>query len=385
MNNALQSIQPSLTLTITGRAKQLRAEGHSVCNFAAGEPDFDTPDTAKRACTEALQMGKTKYTPSAGTLELRKAIASKLHQENGVEVSPEQVIVSCGAKHSLANAFLAMCNPGDEVIVPAPYWLSYPEMIRIAGGVPVFVNGPAANGFKISPEQLEGALTSRTVALVLNSPSNPTGAVYTKEELLAIGQVCVKRGLWIIADEIYERLVYDGTKHFSIASLSSEIAARTVTINGFSKAFAMTGWRMGYAAGPSEFIRAMTTVQSHTAGPPATFAQEGGLEALTGCEEAVQTMVEAFSARRKRMVELLQAIPGMECVVPQGAFYVFPKISSFGLDSKTFATRLINEKHVALVPGAAFGEDSCVRLSYACGMEEIEEGLLRIRDFCAGL
>lgn len=385
MNKALESIQPSLTLAITGRAKKLQSEGHSVCNFAAGEPDFDTPAAAKLACTEALKAGKTKYTPSAGVLDLRVAIAEKLKRENGIDVPPEQVIVSCGAKHSLANTFLALCNVGDEVIVPAPYWLSYPEMIRIAGGVPVFVTGKAETGLKITPEQLESVITPKTVALVLNSPSNPTGAVYSEAELRALGDVCVRHGLWIIADEIYEQLVFDGARHVSMASLSPELAACTVTINGFSKAYAMTGWRMGYAAGPKEFIRAMTTVQSHTAGPPATFAQFGGLSALLDCQEETRAMVDAFAARRKRILELLRAIPGIRCVEPEGAFYVFPNISNFGLDSRTFAERLIDEKHVALVPGAAFGADECVRLSYACGMDEIEEGLARFRDFCAGL
>ena len=385
MNEALKSIQPSLTLAITGRAKQLKAEGQSVCNFAAGEPDFDTPAEAKKACAEALEAGYTKYTPASGALDLRGAIAEKLRTENGVEVAEDQVVVSCGAKHSLANVFLAMCNPGDEVVIPSPYWLSYPEMVRIAGGKPVFVPCLDANGLKITPEQLEAALTPRTVALVLNSPANPTGAVYTEAELRALGEICVRHGVWIVSDEIYERLVYDGARHVSIASLSPELAARTVTVNGFSKAFAMTGWRMGYAAGPREFMRAVATVQSHTAGPPATFAQFGGGTALRKCEADVKRMVEAFSRRRQLILDLLLAIPRMRCVRPDGAFYVFPDISGFGLDSRTFAQRLLEERHVALVPGKAFGSDLNVRLSYACGIDEIEEGLSRIRDFCETL
>lgn len=385
MNEALLSIQPSLTLAITGRAKQLKAEGRSVCNFAAGEPDFDTPAEAKGACAAALEAGRTKYTPAVGALELRAAIAEKLRGENGIEVAEDQIVVSCGAKHSLANVFLAMCNPGDEVVIPAPYWLSYPEMVRIAGGRPVFVPCTAETGLKITPAQLEAALTPRTVALVLNSPANPTGAVYSEEELRALGEVCVRRGVWIVSDEIYERLVYDGARHVSVASLSPELAERTVTVNGFSKAFAMTGWRMGYAAGPREFMRAVATVQSHTAGPPATFAQYGGVAALRGCEADVERMVEAFARRRQRIVELLLAIPRMRCVRPCGAFYVFPNIAGFGLDSRTFARRLLEEKHVAVVPGMAFGSDANVRLSYACGVEEIEEGLARIRDFCEAL
>ena len=385
MNRTLEHIQPSLTLAITSRAKQLRADGHSVCNFSAGEPDFDTPETAKKACADALFAGRTKYTPAAGDPALRAAIREKLRRENGLDVADDGIIVSCGAKHSLANVFLALCNPGDEVVIPAPYWLSYPEMVRIAGGTPVFVAATVESGLKITAAQLEAAITPRTVALVLNTPCNPTGAVYDEAELRALADVCVRHGVWIVADEIYERLVYDGARHVSVASLSPEIAARTVTVNGFSKAFAMTGWRMGYAAGPREFIRAMATVQSHTAGPPATFAQCGGVYSLGHCEEEVRGMVAAFAARRDRIVGLLRDIPGVRCVEPRGAFYVFPDISSFGLDSQTFARRLLDERHVALVPGAAFGSDANVRLSYACGVDEIEEGLRRIREFCAAL
>ncbi len=385
MNNALLQIQPSATLAISSRAKQLAAEGRSVCSFAAGEPDFDTPETAKNACAKALAAGRTKYTPAAGAPDLRAAVAEKLARVNNLHVGPDQIVVSCGAKHSLANVFLALCNPGDEVVIPAPYWLSYPAMVRIAGGVPVFVEASAANGLKITPEQLEAALTPRTVALILNSPSNPTGAVYTESELRALAEVCVRRGIYIVSDEIYEYLVYDGARHTCVAALSPEIAARTVTVNGFSKAYAMTGWRMGYAAGPKDFIKAMTTVQSHTAGPPATFAQCGGIEALVSCGADIAAMVAAFAERRVRILELLRGIPGITCVCPQGAFYVFPDISSFGLPSEEFARRLLEERHVAVVPGVAFGSDTHIRLSYACSMQEIEEGLDRLRLFCASL
>ena len=385
MNRTLEQIQPSLTLAITSRAKQLKAEGHSVCTFSAGEPDFDTPQSAKDACVEAMLAGRTKYTPSAGDLALREAICAKLRAENGIDATPDRVIVSCGAKHSLANAFLALCNPGDEVVIPAPYWLSYPEMVRIAGGVPVFVSTTPETGLKITAEQLEAAITPRTVAFVLNTPCNPTGAVYGEAELRALAEVCVRHGVYIIADEIYERLVYDGARHVSVAALGPEIAEQTLTVNGFSKAFAMTGWRMGYATGPREFIRAMTTVQSHTAGPPATFAQCGGAFALGRCGAEVRAMVRAFAERRDRIVALLRGIPGVSCVEPRGAFYVFPDISSFGLGSQEFARRLLDERHVALVPGIAFGSDANVRLSYACGMDEIEEGIRRIRDFCKDL
>ncbi len=385
MNNALNSIQPSVTLAIGARARQLAAEGQSVCNFVAGEPDFDTPEAAKEGAIVALRAGETKYTPIAGIGALCKSIAAKLERDNGLRHSPAQVIVSCGAKHSLANVFLALCNPGDEVIIPAPYWLSYPEMVRIAGGVPVFVSGDDAHALKISPAQLEAAITPRTLALVLNSPSNPSGTVYTAEELKALADVCVRHGLYIVADEIYERMVYDGTRHVSVGSLSPEIFERTITVNGLSKAYAMTGWRIGYAAGPADVIRAMCTVQSHTASAPTTFAQFGGLEALSACDADVDAMVRAFAQRRERMYELLQGIRGLSCVKPMGAFYMFPNIGAFGLDSKTFAERLIDEQHVATVPGVSFGADDHIRLSYACSLEEVVEGVARIKRFIEGL
>lgn len=385
MNKTISDIQPSATLAITAKAKALVAEGVNVCSFAAGEPDFDTPENIKQAAVKALADGMTKYTPARGLPALCKAISEKLATDNGLEYAPDKIIVSGGAKMSLSIAFTALLNPGDEVIIPAPYWLSYPEMVRLAYGTPVFVKGADADGFKITPELLESAITDKTVAVVINSPSNPTGLVYTREELEALGEVCVKHDLKIVADEIYERMIYGDKKHVSIASLSPELFKRTLTVNGFSKAYAMTGWRIGYAAGPADWIDAMTTVQSHNASAPATFAQYGAVEALRTPDAIIQPMLDAFEARNNRIYELMSGIEGIECKRPMGAFYIFPNISAFGLDSQAFAERLITEKHVAAVPGVSFGADENLRFSYACRLDEIEEGLARFKEFCADL
>jgi len=385
MNRVLQDIQPSATLAISSRARALAAAGHSVCNFSAGETDFDTPAGAVAPTIAALEAGETRYTPIAGLPGLCRAVAAKLERENGLHYDPAQILVSCGAKHSLANVFFAILNPGDEVIIPAPFWLSYPEMVRLAGGVPVFVSAPESQALKITPAQLSAAITPRTVAMVLNSPCNPTGAVYSADELRALAEVCVARGVWLVADEIYEKLVYDGARHVSVASLSPAIYRRTITVNGFSKAYAMTGWRSGYTAAAPEVIKAMSTFQSHTASPPTTFVQHGCIAALEACDASIVEMVAAFAARRERMFALLSAIPGLSCVKPMGAFYMFPNISATGLDSRSFCERLIDRQHVAAVPGVAFGSDSHIRLSYACGLAEVEEGVGRLAAFVSTL
>ena len=385
MNKTLNNIEPSATLAISAIAKDLCAQGIHVCNFAAGEPDFDTPDCIKAACVKALADGMTKYTPARGLQSLCIALADKFKKDNGLDYSPENVIVSGGGKQSLSVAFTALLNPGDEVIIPAPYWLSYPEMVRIAGGVPVAAKGEDANDFKITPEQLEAAITPKTVAVVINSPSNPTGLVYTREELKSLGDVCVRHNLWIISDEIYERMVYGGKEQVSIASLSKELFERTLTVNGVSKAYAMTGWRIGYAAGPKAWVSAMATVQSHMASAPATFAQVGALHALTNAEVDVVPMMKAFEERNRLMFSLMSDIKGVVCTQPMGAFYIFPNISAFGLKSAEFASRLIREKHVAAVPGAPFGADENLRFSYACSMDEIREGMKRLKEFCESL
>ncbi|MCL1910053.1 MAG: pyridoxal phosphate-dependent aminotransferase [Kiritimatiellaeota bacterium] len=384
MNSAISSISPSATLAIAAAAKQLVAEGKRVCDFSVGEPDFDTPQSIKDAAARALADGKTKYTPARGLPALCSAISGKLKAENNLEYAPSQIIVSGGAKMSLATAFAALLNPGDEALIPAPYWLSYPEMVRLAGGVPVFVKGADETGFKITPAQLEAAITPRTVVFVLNSPSNPTGLVYSRDEIAALAEVCLRHKLWIVADEIYERMVYAGETHTSVAAFSKEHYERTITINGFSKAYAMTGWRLGYAAGPASVISAMETVQSHLASAPATFAQFGAIAAFKA-EAEIQPMLAAFAQRNELVYNLVSQIKGVVCKRPKGAFYVFPNIASFGLSSTEFANRLIKEKHVAAVPGVAFGADENIRFSYACSNDEIIEGMKRLKEFCESL
>ena len=385
LNSSILAIQPSATLAIASLAKQLAAQGRPVCDFAAGEPDFDTPAFIKDAAIAALREGKTKYTPVAGVPKLCEVIAAKLKRDNGLDYKPSQIVVSCGAKHSLALVFQTLLNPGDEVIIPAPYWLSYPEMVRIAGGVPVFVTATPAADFKITPADIEQAATARTVALVINSPCNPTGTMYTPAELRALGETALRLGLTLVSDEINEKMVYDGNEQASLAAFSPALYANTITVNGMSKAYSMTGWRLGYTAAPEPFIKAMNALQSHTASAPNTFAQWGGVAAIDRGDDSIREMVAAFDARRRRIFALMSAIPGVVCPRPTGAFYVFPDISALGLDSVTFARRLLEEHNVAVVPGVAFGADSCVRLSYACTMETIETGLARFRAFCASL
>jgi aspartate aminotransferase len=385
MNEVIQSIPPSVSLSITSKAKALAAAGENVCSFAAGEPDFDTPAIIKSAAAQALERGETKYTPVAGLLSLREAIVEKLKKENGLAYTPDQIIVSDGAKHSLFNVFMAICAPGDEVLIPAPYWLSYPEMVKIAGGVPVVVPTEEARDFKVTPEALEAAITDRTRAVVINSPSNPIGVVYTGEDLKALADVAVKHDILIISDEIYEKMVYDGVKHVSIGSFGDDVFSRTITVNGFSKAFSMTGWRLGYFAAPLPIVKTASTLQSHSTSGPNTFAQFGGIAALTSAAADVEEMVTAFAERRIFLYEKLTAINGVSCVNPQGAFYMLPNISSFGLDSVTFASRLLEEAKVAVVPGAAFGADANIRMSYACSKQNIEEGVSRLADFVAKL
>lgn len=385
LNTAILAIQPSATLAIAALAKELVAQGRPVCNFSAGEPDFDTPEFIKEAAITALREGKTKYTPVAGVPTLCATISAKLKRDNDLDYKPSQIIVSCGAKHSLALVFQTLLNLGDEVLIPSPYWLSYPEMVRVAGGVPVFMPTAATADFKITTTDIERAATSRSVAIIINSPNNPTGTMYTPAELRALGETAVRLGLTIVSDEIYEKMIYDGQKHVSMAAFSPELYANTITVNGLSKTYAMTGWRLGYTAAPAPFIKAMSALQSHTASAPTTFAQWGALAAIEQGEAAIAEMVAAFDARRSRIYGLVNAIPGITCPKPTGAFYIFPDISSYGLDSVTFARRLLEENNVAVVPGVAFGDDRCVRLSYACTMEMIETGVTRLAEFCAGL
>jgi aspartate aminotransferase len=378
-------LTPSLTLSIDSKAKAMKAEGIDVCGFGAGEPDFDTPEHIKAAAMASLDGGFTKYTPSSGVPELRTAISEKFAADNNLEYKPSQVIVSNGAKHSCFNAILATCEPGDEVIIPAPYWLSYPEMVRLAGAEPVFVQTKEENGWKMTAEEFENAMTPRTKLVIINTPGNPTGSVYTREELQAIADVAVEEEILILSDEIYEKLVYEGAKHVSIASLSEEIYNLTITINGFSKAYAMTGWRLGYLGAHEEIAKAIDSIQSHSTSNPCSFAQKGGLAAVKGDQQPVEDMRQEFDMRRQYMYNRIAAIPGITAVNPLGAFYVLANISALSLTSTNFADRLLSKFNVAVVPGIAFGDDRTVRLSYATSLDIIKNGLDRFEEFCRTL
>lgn len=374
-------VPPSLTLVISAKAKAMKAEGIDVCSFSAGEPDFDTPVHIKAAAKKALDDGKTKYGPAAGEPKLREAIARKLREENGLCYNAENVIVTNGGKHSLFNLMLALIEPGDEVIIPAPYWLSYPEMVKLAGGTPVIVPTDASSGYKITPEQLNQAITAQTKLFVFNSPSNPTGMIYTPAEIKALAAVVIKNDILVVSDEIYEKILYDGAEHLSIGAISPEIFERTIISNGFAKAYSMTGWRLGYLAGAVELIKAVTTIQSHSTSNVCTFAQYGAIAALEGSQDCVEEMRQAFAERRQVMLERLNAIPGLFCPKPEGAFYMFPNISKTGMKSLDFCNGLLESYQVAVVPGIAFGADECIRLSYATDMTSIEKGMDRLEKF----
>ena len=379
------TLTPSLTLAIDAKAKKMKAEGIDVCGFGAGEPDFDTPQYIKDAAAQALAAGFTKYTPSSGIPDLRAAIAEKLKNDNGLDYKPSQVIVNCGAKHSCYNVIIATCQAGDEVIIPAPYWLSYPEMVKLADATPVVVPTSEANGFKLTPDQFRDAMTPATKLLILNSPGNPTGSVYSREELQALAEVALEEDILMLSDEIYEKITYDGTQHVSLASLGQEIYDLTITVNGFSKAYSMTGWRLGYIAAPEPIATAIDSIQSHSTSNPTSFAQKGALAGLKGDQSFIGEMVKAFAERRAYMHEKLTSIPGITCVKPMGAFYMLPNISRLGLNSTNFCGKLLEDQKVAAVPGIAFGADDYIRLSYACSMENIQKGLDRLAAFCATL
>ncbi|BAZ51706.1 class III aminotransferase [Nostoc sp. NIES-4103] len=377
----VSQVTPSLTLAIAAKAKALKAEGIDVCSFSAGEPDFDTPAHIKAAAAKALDEGKTKYGPAAGEPKLREAIARKLKTDNGLDYKPENVIVTNGGKHSLYNLIVALIDPGDEVIIPAPYWLSYPEMVTLVGGVSVIVHTDAATGYKITPDQLRKAITPKTKLFVLNSPSNPTGMVYTPDEIKALAQVIVDADIFVVSDEIYEKILYDGAEHLSIGSLGKEIFDRTLISNGFAKAYSMTGWRLGYLAGPLEIIKAASTIQGHSTSNVCTFAQYGAIAALESSQDCVEEMRQAFAKRRQVMLERINAIPGLSCPKPDGAFYLFPDISKTNLKSLEFCDALLEEHQVAVIPGIAFGADNNIRLSYATDLATIEKGMDRLEKF----
>jgi len=377
----LAQITPSLTLSITAKANAMKADGKDVCSFSAGEPDFDTPVHIREAAKAALDAGKTRYGPSAGEMKLREAIAHKLQADNNLNYKPENIAVTNGGKQSLYNLITAMIQPGDEVIIPAPYWVSYPEMVKLAGGTPVIVHTTEATGFRITPEQLKDAITSKTKLFVLNSPSNPTGMVYTPDEIRALAQVVVDHDIWVVSDEIYEKILYDGAEHLSIGAVSPEVFARTITSNGFAKAYAMTGWRVGYLAAPQEIIKATTLIQGHSTSNVCTFAQYGAIAALEGGQECVQAMLAAFTERRIVMLEGLNAIPGISCLAPKGAFYMFADISALGKPSLDFCQDLLETHQVAVIPGVAFDANHHIRLSYAASLETIHKGLERLAKF----
>ena len=378
----LQQLTPSLTLAVDSKAKAMKAEGIEVYGFGAGEPDMDTPEHIKAAAIKALQDGRTKYTPSSGIPELRQAISQKFLKDNGLDYKPSQVVVSSGAKHSCFNAIAAVVNEGDEVIIPAPYWLSYPEMVRLVGGEPVFVQTTQENNWKITAEDFENAMSPRTKMIIINSPGNPTGSIYTREELKALAEVAAEEDIFILSDEIYEKLIYDDASHVSVASLSKEAYDLTITVNGFSKAYAMTGWRLGYLGAPEAIAKVIDSLQSHSTSGPNSFAQKGAVAALKGSQQCVTDMRDEFNVRREYMYERLAAIPNLSTVKPLGAFYMLADISKFGLSSTNFADRLLSKAEVAVVPGIAFGDDKTVRLSYATDLETIKTGLDRIEQFC---
>ena len=385
----INSIKPSPTLAITMKANALRAEGRDVIGFGAGEPDFDTPDNVKKAAIQAIEEGFTKYTPVGGIDELKDAIIGKLNRDNKLNYTRAQIVVSCGAKHTLYNLAQVLFEEGDEVIIPSPYWVSYPDIVILTGAKPVILKTNASDGFKIGPGQLEEVINPRTRAVIINSPSNPTGAVYTQAELVELVEVFVKNDVLAISDDIYEKILYDGISFANMATVNADMKERTVVVNGVSKSHAMTGWRIGYAAGPVEIIAAATKLQSQNTSNPTSIAQKAAVEALNGDQAIVEAMVKEFEKRRNVMVDRLNAIPWVTCMTPQGAFYVFPEIAGllgrkYGgkvlATSSDVAAWLLDEANVAVIPGGEFGQDDHIRLSYATSMSNIEKGLKRIRD-----
>ena len=386
-----QQVPPSATIAVTSRAMELKAQGIDVVGFGAGAPDFDTPDYIKAAAVEALKAGKTKYTPAAGIIELRTAIAEKLKKENGLDYSPAQVIVNIGGKHSVYEAMQAVLDPGDEVILPTPYWVTYPEAIKLAGAVTKVIQTTKDTGYKITPAQLQQAVTDKTAMLLMNSPNNPGGFTYTPDELKALAAALEGTDVMVLSDEIYEKLIYGDTKFVSFASLSEDAFNRTLTLNGFSKTFSMTGWRLGYTAGPLEAIKAMGRLQSHMTSNPVTFGQYAAIAALgEPAEAAIEAMRAEFEKRGRYMSKRLNSIDGVECTQPTGAFYCFPDVSAhYGRNinnadikgSMDFAKALLEQANVALVPGLPFGCDNNVRLSFACSLEQITKGLDRIQKW----
>lgn len=382
ISDRARSINPSLTLSITATAKQLKREGRDVVSFGAGEPDFPTPQNIKMAAIKAINDNFTYYTPTSGVEELRKALSDKLRNSNNLAYGPRQIIVSCGGKHSLYNIMQTLLNPGEEALLYVPYWVSYVEQIKLAGGEARLI--PTGKD-RVNLELMKKHLTKKTKLLIMNSPSNPSGTVLSQSELKAVADFALESNLWIVTDEVYEAFVYDGLKHTSIASLGEEVKNRTVISNSFSKTYSMTGWRIGYTAGPSEVIDAIGRLQDHMTSNPTSIAQMAALEALRGPQDSIKTMITAFDERRRLMVRRLNEMSGIDCEVPQGAFYTFPSIKSTGLTSMEFAKRLLDEEHVAVIPGIGFGSDGNVRLTYAASTQDIDKGMARMEKFCSRL
>jgi len=394
LSKRAQKISASLTLAISAKANKLKAAGEDVVSFGAGEPDFDTPEYICEAAREALEVGFTRYTAASGYEDLKNAVKDKLKRDNNLEYDTDQIIVSNGAKHSLFNTFQAILNPGDEVIIPVPYWLTYPETVKMGGGKPVFIETKEEEGFKINIERLQEMVNEKTKSLILNSPSNPTGSIYNKEELEAIAKVAVDNEIIVVSDEIYEKIVYDGNEHISIASLNEDIKDLTIVINGVSKAYAMTGWRIGYAAGPQEIIEIMSNIQSHATSNPNSIAQYASNAGLRGDHSFMEERRNKFSERRDYMYDKINSIEGLSCLKPGGAFYIMMNIEDIIgkniagekiQDSFSFAEQLLEVKKVAVVPGVAFGADNFIRLSYANSLENIKKGLQRISEFVSEL
>ncbi len=381
LSTRLEKVKPSATLAITAKAKQMKAEGLDVISFGAGEPDFDTPENIKQAAIKALQEGFTKYTAASGLDEFKKEIVKKFKNDNQIDYETNQIVVSVGAKHSLFNIFQTILNDGDEVVIPSPYWLSYPEMVRLSGGEPVIINTTEKSQFKITPEQFRNSITSKTKALIINSPSNPTGMLYSEEELRAIAEIAVEKGVFIVSDEIYEKLVFDSKKFISVASLSEEIKSWTFTVNGMSKAYSMTGWRLGYIGGPKEIVSKISSLQSHSTSNPTSFAQFGGIEALKNGKQSIDKMRIVFEQRRNLIAQEIGKIAKLSLLLPDGAFYVFVNISQTGLTSSEFTEKLLESEKVAVVPGIVFGSDDHIRLSFASSDENITKGIARIKNF----
>ncbi len=374
-------IKPSVTLTIAALAKAMQQDGKDVCSFSAGEPDFDTPAHIKTAAKQALDLGKTKYGPAAGEMRLREAIATKLQQDNQLNYLAANILVTNGGKHSLYNLMMALLDPGDEVIIPAPFWLSYPEMVKLAGGVPVLVHTDSTTDYKITAEVLNAAITPKTKLFILNSPANPSGVVYTRTELQALAKVIVDREILVVSDEIYEKIIYDGVEQISIGALGADIFSRTIISSGFAKAYSMTGWRVGYLAAPVELIQAASTLQGHSTSNVCTFAQYGAIAALEGDQKCVEIMRQAFAVRRQAILERLHDIPGLSCAKPDGAFYLFINIGSTQLTSLEFCQQLLEQHQVAAIPGLPFGADDHIRLSYATDLDTIDKGMTRLDKF----